>query len=63
MRTLLTRGHKLGKFDFIYASGLYDYLAHNVAVKLTKTFLPMLKPNGTFLFRIIRRATLTPATG
>ena len=50
VRTLLTRGHKLGKFDFIYASGLYDYLAHNVAVKLTKTCLPMLKPNGTFLF-------------
>ncbi|TPK92788.1 class I SAM-dependent methyltransferase [Mesorhizobium sp. B2-4-12] len=50
VRTLLTRGHKLGKFDFIYASGLYDYLQHNVAVKLTKTCLQMLKPNGTFLF-------------
>lgn len=50
VRTMLTRGHKLGKFDFIYASGLYDYLAHNVAVKLTKTCLQMLKPNGTFLF-------------
>jgi len=22
-------GHKLGKFDLIYASGLYDYLQHN----------------------------------
>lgn len=50
VRTVLTRGHKLGKFDLIYASGLYDYLAHNVAVKLTKTCLQMLKPNGTFLF-------------
>ncbi|WP_136615954.1 MULTISPECIES: class I SAM-dependent methyltransferase [Mesorhizobium] len=50
VRTVLTRGHKLGKFDFIYASGLYDYLQHNVAVKLTKTCLQMLKPNGTFLF-------------
>ncbi|WP_421914125.1 class I SAM-dependent methyltransferase [Mesorhizobium sp.] len=50
VRTMLTRGHKLGKFDFIYASGLYDYLQHNVAVKLTKTCLQMLKPNGTFLF-------------
>jgi len=50
VRTVLTRSHKLGKFDFIYASGLYDYLQHNVAVKLTKTCLQMLKPNGTFLF-------------
>ena len=50
VRTVLTRGHKLGKFDFVYASGLYDYLQHNVAVKLTKTCLQMLKPNGTFLF-------------
>jgi SAM-dependent methyltransferase len=50
VRTLLTRGHRLGKFDFIYASGLYDYLAQQVAVKLTRTCLQMLKPNGTFLF-------------
>ncbi|TPL91370.1 class I SAM-dependent methyltransferase [Mesorhizobium sp. B2-3-10] len=50
VRTVLTRSHKLGKFDLIYASGLYDYLQHNVAVKLTKTCLQMLKPNGTFLF-------------
>ncbi|WP_027059705.1 class I SAM-dependent methyltransferase [Mesorhizobium loti] len=50
VRTVLTRGHKLGKFDLIYASGLYDYLQHNVAVKLTKTCLQMLKPNGKFLF-------------
>ncbi|RWK43072.1 class I SAM-dependent methyltransferase [Mesorhizobium sp.] len=50
VRTVLTRGHKLGSFDLIYASGLYDYLVHKVAVKLTKTCLQMLKPNGTFLF-------------
>lgn len=50
VRTVLARGHKIGKFDLIYASGLYDYLAHNVAVKLTKTCMQMLKPNGTFLF-------------
>jgi SAM-dependent methyltransferase len=50
VRTVLARGHKFGKFDLIYASGLYDYLAHNVAVKLTKTCLDMLKPNGTLLF-------------
>ncbi|MCV0395765.1 MAG: class I SAM-dependent methyltransferase [Rhizobiaceae bacterium] len=50
VRTLLARSHKLGTFDFIYASGLYDYLQDKVAVKLTKTCLRMLKPGGTFLF-------------
>lgn len=50
VRTMLTRSARLGEFDFIYASGLYDYLADNVAIKLTRTCLRMLKPNGTFLF-------------
>lgn len=50
VRTLLARSHRLGKFDFIYASGLYDYLQDKVAIKLTKTCLQMLKPRGTFLF-------------
>ncbi|OBZ95761.1 methyltransferase [Pararhizobium polonicum] len=50
VRGLLSKSHKLGKFDFIYAAGLYDYLADKVAVKLTQTCLEMLKPNGVFLF-------------
>lgn len=50
VRGLLTRGYDLGKFDFIYAAGLYDYLADKVAVKLTQKCLEMLKPNGVFLF-------------
>lgn len=50
VRGLLTKAHKLGTFDFIYAAGLYDYLADKVAVKLTQTCLEMLKPNGVFLF-------------
>jgi SAM-dependent methyltransferase len=50
VRTLLARSHRLGKFDFIYASGLYDYLQDKVAIKLAKTCLQMLKPKGTFLF-------------
>jgi SAM-dependent methyltransferase len=50
VRTLLSRSQHLGRFDFIYAAGLYDYLAHNVAVKLTERCLQMLKPGGTFLF-------------
>nr|WP_262913724.1 class I SAM-dependent methyltransferase [Rhizobium halophilum] len=50
VRGLLTKSQKLGTFDFIYAAGLYDYLADKVAVKLTQTCLDMLKPGGMFLF-------------
>jgi hypothetical protein len=50
VRGLLTRGYNLGRFDFVYAAGLYDYLSHNVAVKLTQKCLQMLKPDGILLF-------------
>ena len=50
VRGLLTRGYKLGKFDFVYSAGLYDYLSHNVAVKLTQKCMQMLKPDGMLLF-------------
>jgi SAM-dependent methyltransferase len=50
VRSLLMSGDKLGKFDFIYAAGLYDYLSRKVAVKLTQKCLQMLKPRGVFLF-------------
>ena len=49
VRTILGRAQKLGTFDFIYAAGLYDYLAENVAVRLTERCLQMLKPGGKFL--------------
>jgi SAM-dependent methyltransferase len=48
--TILKRSQTLGTFDFVYAAGLYDYLADEVAIKLTQRCLQMLKPNGTFLF-------------
>jgi SAM-dependent methyltransferase len=48
--TILKRAQSFGTFDFIYAAGLYDYLADEVAIKLTQRCLQMLKPNGTFLF-------------
>ncbi|MBP1850695.1 class I SAM-dependent methyltransferase [Rhizobium halophytocola] len=50
VRTVLMRAQTLGKFDFVYAAGLYDYLADEVAIKLSQRCLQMLKPNGTFLF-------------
>ncbi|KPF43144.1 class I SAM-dependent methyltransferase [Rhizobium sp. G187] len=50
VRTVLMRPQALGKFDFVYAAGLYDYLADEVAIKLSQRCLQMLKPHGTFLF-------------
>ena len=50
VRGILTNAYKLGQFDFVYAAGLYDYLPANVAIKLTRKCLQMLKPEGVFLF-------------
>jgi SAM-dependent methyltransferase len=50
VRGLLSGRYKLGQFDFIYSAGLYDYLSHGIAVKLTQKCLQMLKPDGVLLF-------------
>lgn len=50
VRGILGGRHDLGKFDFVYAAGLYDYLNDKVSTKLTQRCLEMLKPNGVFLF-------------
>ncbi len=49
-RELLAKRLELGSFDHVYASGIYDYLADKVAVKLTQRLLEAVKPGGTFLF-------------
>jgi 2-polyprenyl-3-methyl-5-hydroxy-6-metoxy-1,4-benzoquinol methylase len=50
--SLLRSGPKrnsLGKFDFIYSMGLYDYLDKRTAQKLTNALFDMLQPGGTLL--------------
>jgi hypothetical protein len=47
--TILRGQCSLGSFDFIYASGLYDYLAQAVAQRLTEHLFAMLTPGGRLL--------------
>jgi len=53
----LLKGEKIGKFDLIYAAGLYDYLKVNTAKKLTETLFDNLQPGGRLLI-----ANFTPNT-
>jgi hypothetical protein len=46
VRHILARKLKLGSFDFVYAAGLYDYLADNVARALTARMFEMTRPGG-----------------
>ena len=46
VRQLLGRRLGLGEFDFIYSTGLYDYLQQPVAKRLTERMFDMLRPGG-----------------
>jgi extracellular factor (EF) 3-hydroxypalmitic acid methyl ester biosynthesis protein len=46
---LLKGRFELGTFDFIYASGLFDYLSQSLAQKLAEVMFGMLKPGGRML--------------
>ncbi|NTF17108.1 class I SAM-dependent methyltransferase [Agrobacterium rubi] len=50
IRDLLANRLNLGTHDFVYASGLYDYLNDKIAIKTTQRLLNLVKPGGTFLF-------------
>jgi SAM-dependent methyltransferase len=46
-RMLIRRGlSTLGRFDFIYSLGLYDYLSDKAAARLLATVIDMLNPGG-----------------
>ena len=50
VRGLIRRSYDIGQFDFVYASGLYDYLPNNIGIRLLQRALEFLKPGGEFLF-------------
>lgn len=49
VQRLLSREKALDQFDLIYAAGLYDYLSHRTAIRLTEVLFHKLKPNGCLL--------------
>lgn len=49
VRHVLARKLNLGQFDFVYAAGLYDYLAENVAQALTARLFELTAPGGQML--------------
>jgi SAM-dependent methyltransferase len=50
VKGFLTDAYQLGRFDFAYSAGLYDYLPQAVAIKVTRKAMQVLKPGGTYLF-------------
>jgi extracellular factor (EF) 3-hydroxypalmitic acid methyl ester biosynthesis protein len=46
VKTVIARGRRLGRFDFVYAAGLYDYLNDKVGARLLRTMFELVKPGG-----------------
>jgi hypothetical protein len=51
---LVTNLHPLGKFDLIYAAGLFDYLNRNAAIQLIQWMFDALNKNGYLLVNNFR---------
>jgi SAM-dependent methyltransferase len=61
IRALLTGKTTFSDMDFVYSAGLYDYLAENVATRLTALLFKMLRPGGQLL--VANFAELPPEAG
>jgi hypothetical protein len=48
-RRLLTKASGVGEFDFVYSTGLFDYLNQRTARRLVTGMFQMLRPGGTLL--------------
>ena len=49
VRTLFNDSEHLGQFDFVYATGLFDYLRPRTAARLVRRMLAMTRPGGQVL--------------
>jgi hypothetical protein len=49
VRNFITTRHGLGRFDLVYAAGLYDYLDARIAARLTSSLFSLLKGGGRLL--------------
>jgi extracellular factor (EF) 3-hydroxypalmitic acid methyl ester biosynthesis protein len=49
VRQILAGKANLGQYDFVYAAGLFDYLAGPVAAALTRRMFDMTRPGGLML--------------
>ncbi len=48
-RKLITNRLDVGTFDYVYSTGLFDYLQQPVGQRLVSTFFQMLKPGGELM--------------
>jgi hypothetical protein len=62
VRQILAGKFNPGQYDFVYAAGLFDYLAAPVAAALTRRIFDMTAPGGQMLIPTSLKASAIPAT-